>query len=136
MPIGSMYDIYTYIWLIFMVNLINILVGGFKPFEKYISQIGSSPQLRVKNKTYLKAPPIDIPFHHGSIMRCLIIRGTSFKHPRSSNFCKPGGIDSSLDSPWIHHVKNVWVQAVTPNGPCTLPGTIVWLVVSTPLKHY
>ena len=33
------------------------LVGGFNPVEKYDRQIGSSPQIGVKNKKYLKPPP-------------------------------------------------------------------------------
>ena len=56
-----------------MENVINILVGGFNPFEKYARQIGSSPQgSGVKNKTYLSCHHLQIYHSHGSVMRCLI----------------------------------------------------------------
>ena len=39
--------------------IINDLVGGFNPFQKYARQIGSFPQVGVKKKKCLKPPPSD-----------------------------------------------------------------------------
>ena len=36
---------------------LEILVGGFNPFEKYARQIGSFPQVGVKKKMFESPPP-------------------------------------------------------------------------------
>ena len=52
----------------------GFLVGGFNPFLKNISQIGSFPQVRVENKKCLKPPPRFLPYWHFFVSLETIIR--------------------------------------------------------------
>ena len=65
-------------------NYHTFLVGGFNPFEKYARQFGSSPQVGVKRKKYLKPPPrfalFDDPLYINGQFKdpCSILRGSGY----------------------------------------------------------
>ena len=78
-----MYGIFTYIWLIFMVNVgIYHLVGGFNPSEKY-GRLDFQGIHISYHKTQIKAPCLNICIRNirdNFFMICLAYTIQSFLH--------------------------------------------------------